>query len=73
MRHRQRQQIHPPSDPPVCVGIDVAKAPLEVAVRPQGALWPVPNDEAGQAERLARLARLVEVTPTRVVLEATGG
>ena len=52
------------------VGIDVAKATLEVAVRPQGAIWQVPNDEAGQAELLARL---VDVAPRLVVLEATGG
>ena len=54
----------------MCVGIDVSKATLEVAVRPQGALWQMPNDEAGQAELLARL---VDVAPTLVGLEASGG
>ena len=52
------------------VGIDVAKAHLDVAVRPADAAWRVPNEPAG----LAGLAeRLREVGPTLVVLEATGG
>lgn len=55
--------------PPVYVGIDVCKAHLDVAVRPEGQ-FTVPNDEAGWAQILAHLqaesARLV-------VLEATGG
>ena len=52
------------------VGIDVAKAELVVAVRPGGDRWTVPNDAAG----VARLrARLQELAPTLVVLEATGG
>ena len=29
------------------VGIDVAKATLDVAVRPSGETWQVTNDEAG--------------------------
>jgi transposase len=61
-----------PSAPstPVTVGIDVAKARLDVAVRPGGAGWAVPNDEDGIATLVARLAPLA---PTLVVLEATGG
>jgi transposase len=63
---------------PVTVGIDVAKARLDVAVRPGGAgpggetwrAWHVPNDEAGIAILMERLARLA---PALVVLEATGG
>ena len=39
-------------------------------MRPQGTVWQVPNDEAGQAELLARF---VDLAPTLVVLEATGG
>jgi transposase len=60
----------PPPPPPVTVGIDVAKARLDVAVRPGGAPWQAPNDEAGVAALVARLAPLA---PTLVVLEATGG
>ena len=52
------------------VGIDVAKAPLDIAVRPTGARWTVTNDEAGIAALVAHLQALV---PTLIVLEATGG
>ncbi len=52
------------------VGIDVAKAELVVAVRPGGDRWTVPNNEAGVGRLRARLQQLV---PTLVVLEATGG
>ncbi len=55
---------------PCYVGIDVAKAWLDVAVRPSGATWRLGNAEA-------ELPRLVEqlrhLAPTSVVLEATGG
>ena len=52
------------------VGIDVAAAHLDVAVRPDGAAWRAANDPAGQAEVAARVAALA---PTLVVLEASGG
>lgn len=52
------------------IGIDVAKAFLDVASRPSGAAERVPNDEAGIAQLVARLAA---AAPTLVVLEATGG
>ncbi len=52
------------------VGIDVAKARLDVAVRPTGDSWQVTNDAAGVA---ALVARLHQLQPTLVVLEATGG
>ena len=52
------------------VGIDVAKAELVVAVRPGGERWTEPNDEAGVARLRARLQQLA---PIVVVLEATGG
>jgi transposase len=65
------QQIQPPqTDPSRFIGIDVSKATLDVAVRPQGTVWQVPNDEAGQAELLARF---IDLAPMLVVLEATGG
>jgi transposase len=60
----------PSTSPPGTVGIDVAKARLDVAVRPRGDQWQVPNDEAGVADLVARLQPLA---PTLVVLEATGG
>ena len=56
--------------PPVFVGIDVAKSHLDVASRPAGETWQVPNDEAGIAPLVARLQ---EQAPTLIVLEATGG
>ena len=56
---------------PACfVGIDVAKARLDLAVRPSGEQWTARNDEAGITEVVARLTTLA---PTLVVLEATGG
>ncbi|HEX2035809.1 MAG TPA: IS110 family transposase [Chloroflexota bacterium] len=55
---------------PVTVGIDVAKAHLDVAARPDGERWQVPNDEDGVA---ALVARRRPLAPALVVLEATGG
>ncbi len=52
------------------VGIDVAKAWLDVAVGATGEPWRVTTDEAGIA---AVVARLGGGPPTLVVLEATGG
>ncbi len=52
------------------VGIDVAKAHLDIAVRPSGEVWQVSYDTQGIADLLAQLA---ERSPTLVVLEATGG
>jgi transposase len=52
------------------VGIDVAKAELVVAVRPNGPTWSVPNDEVG----ITALVRAVaHPAPLLIVLEATGG
>lgn len=58
------------SESPVFVGIDVAKAQLDIAVRPTGARWSTPNDEAGIATLVTQLQALA---PTLIVLEATGG
>jgi len=55
---------------PVFVGLDVAKATLDVALRPSGERWSVSNDEAGVA---ALVDRLRPLPPTLVVCEATGG
>ncbi len=53
----------------VVVGIDASKAQLDVAVRPAGG-FTVAHDEAGLA---LLLKQLTELSPTLVVLEATGG
>ena len=42
---------------PVFVGLDVAKATLDVALRPTGEQWSVPNDEAGAGALVERLRR----------------
>jgi len=57
-------------EPELFVGIDVAAAHLDVAVRPGGEAWRVANDEAGIAALVTRVAAL---GPALVVLEATGG
>lgn len=41
----------------IAAGVDVAKAVLDVAVRPSGDTWQVPNDEAGVAALVVRLGR----------------
>ena len=51
------------------VGIDVSKAQLNLAVRPEGSLA-LPYDEAGIAQVVKPLQPLA---PTLIVLEATGG
>src|SRR5437763_10398244 len=56
--------------PPLFVGIDVAKAHLDVALRPAGTHERLTNDEDGIAHLVARLAA---TPPTLIVLEATGG
>jgi transposase len=58
------------SDVPCCVGIDVAKAQLDIALRPSGERWAVPNDASGVTTLVDRLQAL---HPTLIVLEATGG
>ena len=52
------------------VGIDVAKAHLDIAVRPDDKEWSVTNDEEGIGTLVSQLQ---ELGPARVVLEATGG
>jgi transposase len=52
------------------VGIDIAKAQLDVAVRPSGQHWVSAHDEAGMAEVTTRLQAL---QPQLIVVEATGG
>ena len=52
------------------VGIDVAKATLDVAVRPTAETWQVDNEAVGINALVAQLATMA---PVLVVLEATGG
>jgi transposase len=52
------------------VGIDVAKDHLDVHVRPTDEAFRVPHDDAGLASLLKRLRAL---TPSLIVLEASGG
>ena len=52
------------------VGLDVAKAQVEVAVRPTGDRWDVARDEAGIRTLVSRLKTL---DPVLVLLEASGG
>jgi transposase len=54
----------------VFVGIDVAKASVSVAVHPTGEMWTAETTTRALRALAQRLARL---TPTLVVLEATGG
>ena len=58
------------SDVPCFVGIDVAKAQVDIALRPAGERWAVPNDASGVATLVDRVQTL---HPTLIVLEATGG
>jgi transposase len=58
------------SHEPCFVGIDVAKAQLDIALRPSGERWTVPNDAGGVVTLVERLQPL---HPTLIVLEATGG
>jgi transposase len=52
------------------IGIDVAKAQLEYVCRPSGETGTIANQEEGIRELVARCQAL---TPTLIVLEATGG
>ena len=54
---------------PWLVGIDVSKAQLDIALRPEGR-FVVPNDETGHTHVVERLRALPVAL---IVLEATGG
>ena len=43
------------SDMPCFIGIDVAKAQLDIAVRPSGERWAVANDASGVATLVERV------------------
>jgi transposase len=57
-------------DVPCLVGIEVAKAQLDLALRPSGERWAVPYDASGVAIRVEQLQGR---HPIRMVREATGG
>src|SRR4029077_7530158 len=59
----------PMTPAPWFVGIDVSKAQLDIALRPEGR-FVVPNDETGGAHVVERLRALPVAL---IVLEATGG
>ena len=52
------------------IGIDLSKASIDVAIRPEGIAWQADYDEPGIDDLVSRLARL---NPAMVLLEATGG
>ena len=54
----------------IYVGIDVAKARVDVAIRPGGDAWSIEYDEPTVSKLISRLTA---VKPTAVLLEATGG
>jgi transposase len=55
---------------PLLVGMDVAKATRDIAVRPTAATWSASHDATGIDALVTRLGTLA---PTLIVLEATGG
>ena len=54
----------------IYVGIDVAKAQVDVAVRPTGQRWVVSFDETGVGELVSQME---DLSPALVLLEASGG
>ena len=54
----------------IYVGIDVAKARVDVAIRPGGDTREVSNDPAGIA---ALVAQMQQLNPVALVMEASGG
>jgi len=68
IREHKGEGMNEPAE--VVVGIDVAKAALDVAVRPSGEERQLTNDPAGIA---AVVGWLQTVRPRLIVLEATGG
>ena len=52
------------------MGIDVAKANIDIAVRPTGTVWQVSHDVSGIGNLVSQLENL---KPATVLLEATGG
>ena len=53
----------------IYVGIDVAKAQLDVAVRPADDRWEVSHDDAG----IGLVSQLKNLEPAMALVEASGG
>ena len=58
------------SQQPLYIGIDVAKAQLDIAIRPTGQRWQVSYAEK---ETEGLITQLADLQPTLVILEASGG
>ena len=69
-RGKGTRQERPSEGHSVFVGIDVSKARLDVAFRPEGTSFEASNDEAGIGDCVRRLQAL---RPELIVVEATGG
>ncbi len=54
----------------IFVGVDVSKSTLDVRIEPLGESFQMGNYDAGIAQLCARLS---QITPTLIVMEATGG
>ena len=54
----------------IYVGIDVAKAQVDVAVRPTGQRWVVSFDETGVGELVSQME---DLSPALVLLAASAG
>jgi transposase len=70
MQGRAVKETKPMEKGKVYVGIDVAKASMEVAIHQTEQRWGISNDEAGIKQAVVRIQGLA---PEIVVLEATGG
>src|SRR5207237_1245922 len=68
--HRQERDISMDGANQVCIGIDVAKATLDLHLLPAGQSHSLPNTAVGH-EQLRKL--LPEPSACLIVLEATGG
>ena len=62
--------MEPTTAAAIFIGIDVAKARLDIAVRPAGDHWTAANEAAGITELVAHLK---ELQPALIALEAAGG
>ena len=51
----------------VCIGVDVAKSTLDVAVSDSGETWQFTNDDEGISQAVRYIAGL---KPARIILEA---
>jgi len=54
----------------VYIGIDIAKASMDMAQHPDGERWSFTNDDRGISEAVSTLRKL---SPALIVMEATGG